>query len=247
MVPPDRAQHGGLGRLGSAGVQARTVCYRPVVARASIGAGFRRATIAGAALLATGLGPSGAAASVARQPETCPNPGPEAVTVAIAAPEAGATVSGVVAIEGTVESAADVFRVEVFVGDARKDVAFPNPPSKTAPFTLTWDSGNRPPGPATIRVQACGGQSAQGSLVRGVATVEVNVVASAGPPAAVALLPAGDGDDVSGGPLWVGLLVGVSGLAGLAVASRAAQTRAAARAERTRTDSAEHAEAPDSE
>ena len=170
----------------------------------------------------------------------------------ITSPEPAATVSGMVKIEGTVESSAPVFRVELFVGDARKDASFPNPPSPAASFSLVWDASNRPPGGATIRVQACGGQPAQGSLVRGAAAVDVKVVAStAGPRAGGTLQPAGDEDDVSRGPLWVGLVVGVAGLAGLVVASRPVRSRARRRPDPAREpldpgDRAPEAEAPHS-
>jgi len=187
------------------------------------GAARLRAPAIRIAPLVLGFLLAGPAASAA-QPETCPVLGPEAITVEIIAPEAGTTVSGAVRVEGRVTSTEPVFRVELFVGDARKDVTTLGPESS---FTLLWDSSNRPPGPAPLRVLACGGQPAQGSLVRGAATVEVTVAASeAGPETGGIVVPTDDRADGAGGsPLWVGLVVGVAGLLGLGFASVPARRR----------------------
>jgi Bacterial Ig domain len=161
-----------------------------------------------------------AAVGAVRQPETCPSGGAEPVAVVISAPEPGLTLSGEVRVEGTASSFAPVFRVELFVGDARKDVAFSDTGSTETGFTLVWDTGSHPPGPATLRVVACAGSPEQGSLARGESAVDVIVAAPAeGPGTGGVITPAAEEEDVSRRSLRVGLVVGVAGLVGLVLAS----------------------------
>lgn len=180
-------------------------------------AGLRAAALASAlpAVLAAAT-PAGA------QPVTCPSTGPDTGRVTIVEPAAGAVVSGRVTVRGSAASPVDVARVELFVGDARKDFAVFDPPARNGTFVLAWESGAAPPGPATLRVVACGGGQGTVPLARGAAAVAVEVPPSSPQPPPAPLTPVTAGDPAvtrAGGPLWVGAAVGLSGLVGLAVAS----------------------------
>ncbi|HEX7275878.1 MAG TPA: Ig-like domain-containing protein [Acidimicrobiales bacterium] len=117
----------------------------------------------------------GIRAATAAQPATCPSPEEDASTVVIASPEADADVAGRVEVTGRVESPTPLFQVELFVGDSRKDFVIVNPPVTTTDFTLVWDASAVAAGPATLLVVACGGTADLGRLVRGTATVDVQV------------------------------------------------------------------------
>jgi hypothetical protein len=145
--------------------------------------------LAGAVTAVPGLVPPAGAAA---QPTTCPTPRDAVATVTLAAPEAGAAVSGRVEVRGRVESPSALFQVELFVGDARKDVAYFSPPAEAADFTLVWDAGLARGGPSTLRVVACGGSADGGSLVSGTGTVEVQVEPSPGPASTKVLLDAAE-------------------------------------------------------
>ena len=163
------------------------------------------------------------AAGVAAQPETCPNPRVGDVAVAIETPEAGATVSGVVTVEGSMTAPEPLFRVELFVGDARRDAMFLDPPATEARFSLRWDASSRAPGPATIRVVACGGSPDEGLLVRGEAAVDVMVESTAAPRTGGTLgQEPVRSKDLEWAPAWVGLTFGIAGLAGFVYALRQA-------------------------
>ena len=117
---------------------------------------------------------------------------PRAVTVQIDTPVSGERLSGTVQVEGTARSVAPLSRIELVRDSsvlAFQDVA----PSPTVAFSLRWDTAEGPVGRTSLEVRACG-PSAQGASF-----VEVVVP--------------------SRRPLWVGLVVGVAGLAGLALAS----------------------------
>ena len=116
------------------------------------------------------------------QPSTCPAPGEEQATVVIDAPEAGRDVSGRVEVRGRAESPTALFQVELFVGDSRKDFVIVDPPVVATDFTLVWDTSTATGGPATLRVVACGGSADVGRLIRGSASVDVQVAAPAPAP-----------------------------------------------------------------
>jgi hypothetical protein len=141
------------------------------------------------------------------------------VEVQLSLPEAGATVSGLVQVDGSVTASEPVFQVELFVGEARRDVVVFEPPVAEASFTLRWDATSRAPGPATIEVVACGGTPAEGSLIRGQGAVDVVVEASAAGARTGGTLsqPVGSKDE-EWAPAWVGLTFGAAGLVGLAYA-----------------------------
>lgn len=155
------------------------------------------------------------------QVDTCPAPGPDAGRVSLTEPAAGSPVSGRVTVRGSVSSPVDVARVELFVGDARKDFAVFDPPTRSGTFVLTWDATGAPAGPVTLRVVACGGGRGPAPLARAVGSVAVDV-RSAGPvsvPAPLTPVTRGTSSSPPGrGPLWVGAVVGLSGLVGLVVA-----------------------------
>ena len=92
-----------------------------------------------------GLAPAAAVAEL----NTCPTTRTDAAKVTIDSPTTDADVSGTVEVKGRVESATGVFQVELFVGDARRDVAYLDPPATTTDFTLRWDTAGgkwgRPP------------------------------------------------------------------------------------------------------
>ncbi len=136
---------------------------------------------------AAGRPPSAPASA---QPTTCPTPRDAVASVVVAGPEAGAVVSGRVEVTGRVEAPTALFQVELFVGDARKDVSYFNPPVGAADFTLAWDATLFTGGPSTLRVVACGGSTDGDSLISGTARVDVQVEASPGPAPTKALLDA---------------------------------------------------------
>ncbi len=156
------------------------------------------------------------------QVDTCPAPGPDAGRVILTEPAAGSPVSGRVRVRGSASSPVDVARVELFVGDARKDFAVFDPPTRSGTFVLTWDTAGAPAGPTTLRVVACGGGRGQTPLARAVGSVAVDVRNSGPAPVPAPLTPVTRGTRSSPpgrGPLWVGAVVGISGLVGLVVAS----------------------------
>lgn len=130
--------------------------------------------------------------------------------------------SGVILVEGTVRAAEPVFQLELFVGDARRDFVAFDPPVSEASFSLRWDATSRAPGPATIRAVACGGIAAEGSLIRGQATVDVMVEASAAGARTGGTLSQQPvrSEGVEWAPTWVGLTFGIAGLGGLVYALR---------------------------
>ena len=178
--------------------------------------------MATAVLLTAVAGAGGGVAPALAQPVTCPSTGPDTGQVSLAEPAPGAAVSGRVTVRGSASSPVDVARVELFVGDARRDFAVFDPPTRSGTFVLGWDSAGAPPGPATLRVVACGGGQGTVPLSRGIGSVAVDVRASSPRPVPAPLTPVTSEDpDAPGdrGPLWVGLAVGVAGLAGLMMAA----------------------------
>ena len=57
--------------------------------------------------------------------------------------------------------------MELFVGDARRDVAYLDPPATTTDFTLRSDTAGGKSGPATARIVACGGSPDGLALIQG--------------------------------------------------------------------------------
>ena len=117
---------------------------------------------------------------------------PAAVTVDIDTPVSGERLRGTVQVAGTARSVAPLSRIDLMRGGsvlAFQDVA----PSPTVAFTLSWDTAQGPVGRTSIEVRACG------PAAFGQSSVEVVVPARR--------------------PLWVGLVVGLAGLGGLALAS----------------------------
>ena len=167
-------------------------------------------------------GATGAAPAYAI-PNTCPTTGPDAGAVNITDPAAGATVRGQVTVRGRASAPGGVSRVDVFVGEALKDVQAFDPPQTTVQFELRFDAAAVPAGRATVSVVACGGTAA--SAVRGIASVDVQVDSAAATaqqqPAQLSVVDrAPDRPDRGTGPLWVGLVFGVAGLAGVGAAMR---------------------------
>lgn len=153
------------------------------------------------------------------QPATCPAPDEEGAAVVISSPEAGAEVSGRIEVSGSVESGTALFQVELFVGDSRKDFAFVDPPVTATDFTLAWDASAAAAGPATLRVVACAGSAEVGRLVRGSATVDVQVLPSPPAPTRTLVEVAGEDDGSSVGPsLIAGAVIAVPAAAALAFA-----------------------------
>ena len=174
-----------------------------------------------AIVLAAVLPVIGGGTPLRAQPETCPTPVPDSSRVTILEPAPGSPVSGRVMVRGSAVSPVGVARVELFVGDARKDFAVFNPPVRDGTFMLAWESGGAPVGQATLRVVACGGGQGTVPVARGRGEVVVDVQPSSSPaaPAPLTQVTGDDPADRDRGPLWVGAAVGLSGLVGLAVAA----------------------------
>lgn len=121
------------------------------------------------------------------------SPGPAAaVTVDIDTPVSGERVRGTVQVSGTARSVEPLSRIDLLRGGsvlAFHDVA----PSPTVVFSLSWDTAEGPVGRTPLEVRACG------PAAFGRSSVEVVVPARR--------------------PLWVGLVVGLAGVGGLALAS----------------------------
>jgi hypothetical protein len=154
-------------------------------------------------------------------PNTCPTTEADAGTVVISAPAAASTVSGAVIVRGHASTPTKTFgRVELFLGESLKDFQVVDPPQAGVDFALHVDLGATPAGKATLSVVACGG--APGAAVRGIASIDVTVAASAAEPAPPVPLTTVRAADTSSGPgrLWVGAAFGLAGLVGLIAAVR---------------------------
>jgi hypothetical protein len=146
--------------------------------------------------------------SAARAQSGCPGAAVTAASVDLLDPRPGDQVKGVVTVHGRVSAPLAVSRVQLQVGRTIVDSrGFQN--VADTEFGLSWDATHFPPGRVTLRVVACG-QATGGVLVEGSSTVAVEVVAAEA--------------SRRSGPIWVGAVVGLSGLAGLAV-SRALTVR----------------------
>ncbi|HUR23980.1 MAG TPA: Ig-like domain-containing protein [Acidimicrobiales bacterium] len=166
----------------------------------------------------------------AAQPSgTCPTPGVGEASVDVDSPRPGSQVQGVVVARGKVSAPRTVSRVELLIGRSLVD-SRTFPATSSTEFSLTWDASRAAAGPATLKVVACG-QGVGGLLVEGSTTVNVEVSATLpsttgaepAPSRTIGvpgrLLPAADEvSDPRPRRLWVGLVVGLFGLAGLVFA-----------------------------
>ena len=170
-----------------------------------------------------------AAAPVAAIPNTCPTAGADAVTVNINEPAAGAKVAGQVTVRGRATGGTGLTKVELFVGESLKDFQLYEPPSTNVEFALRFDAAAVRSDKTTMSVVACG--STPGSLVRGIASVDVQVDRGAAPSTApVQLVPAGGTTErpaTGTAERWVGPVFGLAGLVGLVVALRVRGARGA--------------------
>lgn len=168
-----------------------------------------------------------AAAPAHAIPNTCPTTGPDAATVVITEPSAGATFAGQVTVRGRASAAAGLTKVELFVGEALKDVSTLDPARTEVEFFLRFDVAGVGTNTPAVTVVACGGSA--GATVRGVASIEVKVdraaVTTTPPPAAVPVERDGDRAGTRTGPAWVGAAFGVAGLAGLLAATGLRRSR----------------------
>lgn len=171
-----------------------------------------------AALVLAAASWSPVAARAGAQPLTCPAVGDAVVDVLVDSPAEGAEVSGGVEVAGVAAGPEPVFQVELFVGEARKDIATFDPPVAEAAFTLAWDATAAPAGPATLVVVACAGDPATGSLVEGRQEVAVEVVPGADPLPTWRLVPTA-GDDSEGAPVLAGAVMAVPAVAALLYAA----------------------------
>ena len=171
------------------------------------------------------------AAPVAAIPNTCPTSGPDAGTVNINEPPAGATFAGQVTVRGRASAAAWLSRGELFVGEALKDFQIFEPSKTDVEFLLRFDVATVQTSTATLSVVACGG--GPGPAVRGIASIGVRVDRAAvttAPP--IALTPVERTDDArrpgnSTGRVWIGAAFGLAGLVGVVAATRVRGSRAA--------------------
>lgn len=150
----------------------------------------------------------------ARAIETCkdwesPQADPDApaigVAIDISEPSAGARVSGASSIVGTARSSVPLSRAELRVAGAvvaSEGLA----PGNVVDFVLPWDAGSASVGQNTVEVLVCGEEAIGG------AAVGVTV-----PPRY---------------PVWVGLVVGTAGVAGLALSFAFRRDRPSSRARR---------------
>jgi hypothetical protein len=159
------------------------------------------------------------------QPTTCPAPGDDVATVEIATPEPGAAVGGRVEVKGRVAGPTLLFQIELFVGDSRKDFVVLDPPVESADFDLVWDASAARGGPTTLHVVACGGTSEFGRLIRGTASVEVQVAGAAEPPATRVLVESESDEPRAEPSLAAGAVIAVPAVAGLLYAMGRARRR----------------------
>ncbi len=169
-----------------------------------------------------GLAPAAAVA----EPNTCPTTRTDAATVTIDSPASDADVSGRVEVKGRVESPTELFQVELFVGDSRRDVIYLDPPATAGDFTLTWDTAGGSSGPVTARIVACGGSPDGLSLIQGSASVPVkvqSVPAGAGNKALV--VTESKGFRPASPSLVIGIVIAVPAVAGLLYAASGRRRR----------------------
>lgn len=128
------------------------------------------AAVSAGLILALPLPPAGA-----QQSGNCPSSGVGDASVDVDSPRPGAQVRGVVFVRGKISALPTVSRVELLVGRSMVD-SRTFPATSSTDFSLTWDASRASPGPATLKVVACG-QGVGGVLVEGSTTVNVEVAA----------------------------------------------------------------------
>ena len=150
---------------------------------------------------------------------------------------------GQVTVRGRASAPTGLTRVELFVGEALKDFQVFQPSQTNLEFVLRFDVASVRTDRATMSVVACGGPV--GALVRGIASIDVQVDRSAAPSpsaAPVRLTPLDEGrsgNDTGTGPIWVGAAFGLAGLAGLVAATRLSGAREASGPSRARGEEAD--------
>lgn len=169
-----------------------------------------------------GLAPAAARA----EPNTCPTTRTDAAQVTIDSPAGDADVSGTVEVKGRVESSTELFQVELFVGDSRRDVIFVDPPTSAIDFTLRWDTAGTKAGPTTARIVACGGSPDGLSLIQGTASVPVKVQSTPAAAGSKALVVTeSKGFEPASSSLVIGILIAVPAVAGLLYAASGRRRR----------------------
>lgn len=134
--------------------------------------------------------------------------GPVAVRVRILKPVAGESASGIVRVEGSASSVQPLSRVELVVAGTVVD-GQDFEPTTTMSFNLSWDPRRGQVGRNSLKVEACGASA------HGESSVDVTIPRRR--------------------PLWIGLVVGLAGLGGLAFSS-AFRLPSVSRASRRDTD-----------
>lgn len=165
-------------------------------------------------------------------PDTCPVSGLDSIAVTVSSPEDGDRVDGVVTVRGKAVSEAGIFQVDLLVGDSLRNRLIVDPPSGSVDFALSWDAAAIPSDSAVDRVLtvvACGGEADQGRLSRGSDRVDVTVQPAAAPAPRTleGTVPSRDADRPS--RPWVGAVIIIPSLVGLAYAL-GARARAARKA-----------------
>jgi Bacterial Ig domain len=167
-----------------------------------------------------------APAAARAEPNTCPTTRTDAAQVTIDSPASDTDVSGTVEVKGRVESSTELFQVELFVGDSRRDVIYVDPPSSALDFTLRWDTTGTKAGPTTARIVACGGSPDGLSLIQGTASVPVKVQSSPAESENKALVATESADiDAPSPSLVMGLVIAVPAVAGLFYAASGRRRR----------------------
>lgn len=130
--------------------------------------------------------------AVSAQMTSCPAEGTASAGLALRAPLPGDTVSGVSHVIGSARSRFPLSRVELVIDDGVVDAqTFPDSPE--VDFDLRWDAGRFPAGVNYLQVRVCG-VAAYGKHDVGVRVKPRR-------------------------PLWVGIVMGMAGVAGLAYTS----------------------------
>jgi hypothetical protein len=169
---------------------------------------------------------AGLAPAAMAEPNTCPTTRTDSAKVTIDSPADDADVSGIVEVKGRVESSTELFQVELFVGDSRRDVAYVDPPAANTDFTLRWDTAGGKSGPATARIVACGGSPDGLALVEGTASVQVKVQSSPAAAQNKALVATKSAGTESPSPsLVMGIVIAVPAVAGLLYAASGRRRR----------------------
>lgn len=133
-----------------------------------------------------------AATQTSDEGTSCTSKGVSTAAVTIDAPKPNERMSGLVQVRGTASSTEPLSRVELMVGEGIVDSLEFSPRSNVT-FGLQWQASQAAPGPTRLEVVLCGPSA------RGASTVTVTLQRPR--------------------PLWVGLVVGLSGAVGLGLCS----------------------------